>query len=104
MKIENMQMLTQEQRIQAAQMLTDELPLGWATLDDALEEITERVDNIERDGNGESLFLAAVAVFVGRFTRFFHKTFHRVRKYTRCHFTAFNTKRDGFIVYLFMLQ
>ena len=45
MKIVNMQTLNETQRIQAAQMLTDELPLGWETLDDALEEITDRVDN-----------------------------------------------------------
>ena len=60
MTIVNMQTLNQEQRTQAAQMLTDELPLGWATLADALEEVADRVDNIERDGDGESLFLAAV--------------------------------------------
>ena len=60
MKIVNMQTLNEVQRTQAAQMLTDELPLGWANLADALEEIADRVDNIERDGDGESLFLAAV--------------------------------------------
>ena len=60
MEIVNMQTLNQTQRTQAAQMLTDELPLGWATLDEALEEVADRVDNIERDGNGESLFLAAI--------------------------------------------
>ena len=60
MEIVNMQGLTKEQRLQAAQMLTDELPIGWATLDDALDEVNERVDNLERDGFGESLFLAAV--------------------------------------------
>ena len=60
MKIINMQTLNQAQRAQAAQMLTDELPLGWATLADALEEVTDRLDNTERDGDGESLFLAAV--------------------------------------------
>ena len=41
-------------------MLTDELPLGWATLDDALEEVAHRVDRTDCDGKGESLFLAAV--------------------------------------------
>ena len=41
-------------------MLTDELPLGWATLEDALEEVADRVDKVERDGIGESLFLAAM--------------------------------------------
>jgi aminoglycoside 6'-N-acetyltransferase I len=60
MKIVNMQTLNQQQCTQAAQMLTDELPLGWATLDEALEEVNDRVDNIERDDDGESLFLAAV--------------------------------------------
>ena len=60
MKIINMQTLNQQQRIQAAQMLTDELPQGWASLAEAMEEIAERVDTIERDGNGESLFLAAI--------------------------------------------
>lgn len=60
MEIVNMQTLNQQQRTQAAQMLTDELPLGWATLADALEEVADRVDNIERDGDGESLFLAAI--------------------------------------------
>jgi aminoglycoside 6'-N-acetyltransferase I len=60
MKIINMQTLNPQQRQQAAQMLTDEIPLGWETLEDALEEIAERVDTIKRDGKGESLFLAAV--------------------------------------------
>ena len=60
MEIVKMQTLNQLQRTQAAQMLTDELPHGWATLADALEEVADRVDNIERDGDGESLFLAAV--------------------------------------------
>ena len=60
MEIVNMQILNQTQREQAAQMLTDELPLGWATLADALEEVNDRLDNIERDGDGESLFLAAI--------------------------------------------
>ena len=60
MEIVNMQTLNQTQRTQAAQMLTDELPLGWATLADALEEVAGLVDNIECDGDGESLFLAAL--------------------------------------------
>jgi len=60
MKIKNMRTLNEKQRTQAAQILTDELPLGWATLADAMQEIVERVDTIERDGNGESLFLAAM--------------------------------------------
>jgi len=41
-------------------MLTDELPLGWASLADAMDEIAECVDTTHRDGDGESLFLAAV--------------------------------------------
>ena len=60
MEIVNMQTLNQKQRTQAAQMLTDELPLGWAELTDALEEVADRVDKTERDGDGESLFLAAI--------------------------------------------
>jgi len=59
-KIINMQTLNENQRAQAAQMLTDELPAGWKTFDDAMEEVADRVDNIECDGDGESLFLAAV--------------------------------------------
>ena len=60
MEIVNMQTLNQTQRTQAAQMLTDELPLGWASLTEALEEVTDRIDKIDRDCIGESLFLAAV--------------------------------------------
>ena len=55
-----MQSLTREQRVQAAQMLTDELPIGWNTLENALEEVNDRLDNVERDGSGESLFFAAI--------------------------------------------
>ena len=39
MEIVNMQTLNQAQRTQAAQMLTDEIPLGWPTLSDAEEEV-----------------------------------------------------------------
>jgi len=60
MEIINMRTLDEDWRIQAAQMLTDELPLGWATLASALEEVSDRLDSVERDGSGESLFLAAV--------------------------------------------
>ena len=60
MEIVNMQTLNQEQRTQAAQMLTDEIPLGWSTLADAEAEIIERVDTVEQDGIGKSLFLAVV--------------------------------------------
>ena len=60
MKIVNMQTLTQHQRAQAAQMLTDELPLGWENFAEALEEVVELVDEVERDGDGESLCLAAI--------------------------------------------
>ena len=60
MEIVNMRSLGQAQRMQAAQMLTEELPLGWATLAEAESEVNERLDTIERDGVGESAFFAAV--------------------------------------------
>ena len=60
MEIINMQSLNTEQRLQASQMLSDELPIGWPTLEEALDEVNERLDTVERDGTGESLFLAAV--------------------------------------------
>ena len=41
MTIVDMKTLTDVQRTQAAQMLTDELPQGWATLADALQELKE---------------------------------------------------------------
>ena len=41
MEIVNFSTLSQAQRTQAAQMLTDELPLGWPTLADAMQEINE---------------------------------------------------------------
>lgn len=43
MKIINMHQLNKEQINQAAQMLTKSLPLGWPTLQDALDEIKERL-------------------------------------------------------------
>ena len=42
-KIVNMSELPKEQIQQAAQILTDSLPLGWATLQDALDEINKRL-------------------------------------------------------------
>jgi len=44
MKIIDFAELNNTQQTQAAQMLTDELPLGWATLGDAFEEIMELLD------------------------------------------------------------
>jgi len=41
MHIANMTHLTQMQLTQAAQILTDSLPLGWATLSEALKELDE---------------------------------------------------------------
>lgn len=41
MKIVNMNVLSEMQMIAAAQMLTNSLPNGWATLEEALEEIEE---------------------------------------------------------------
>ena len=43
MKIINMTELNEEQIIQAAQILTDSIPIGWPTLKEALEEIEERL-------------------------------------------------------------
>jgi|GEM_PF-1397568 aminoglycoside 6'-N-acetyltransferase I len=39
MKIINMTQLNKTQTIQAAQILTDSIPIGWPTLQDALDEI-----------------------------------------------------------------
>lgn len=55
MQIVDMRTLDASQLKQAAQMLTDELPQGWATFDDAMEEIDELFSY--EDG---VLFLAAV--------------------------------------------
>lgn len=43
MDIINMTALSQVQLHQAAQILTDSLPLGWATFDDAMQEINKRL-------------------------------------------------------------
>lgn len=43
MKIVNMTELNGEQINQAAQLLTDSLPIGWPTLEEALDEIKERL-------------------------------------------------------------
>ncbi|MGI6174938.1 MAG: GNAT family N-acetyltransferase [Christensenellales bacterium] len=43
MQIINMTQLNQAQITQAAQILTDSIPIGWATLKDALDEIQERL-------------------------------------------------------------
>jgi len=42
-QIVNMVELSKEQLLQAAQILTDELPLGWGSLKDAMEEIDMRL-------------------------------------------------------------
>lgn len=43
MKIADMNALDEKQLAQAAQMLTEELPLGWGTFDEAMDEIRERL-------------------------------------------------------------
>jgi aminoglycoside 6'-N-acetyltransferase I len=43
MEIVNMAQLDRAQIIQAAQILTDSIPIGWPTLQQALEEIEERL-------------------------------------------------------------
>jgi len=55
MKIVNMKTLNETQIIQAARILTDELPLGWPSLEDALHEVKERWA-----GKEGALFFAAV--------------------------------------------
>ena len=57
MKLIDMTTLDETQRAQAAQMLTDELPLGWATFSDALDEVNSLLDD---EDEPDSLFLAAV--------------------------------------------
>ena len=42
MKVVNINTLNEKHLMQAAQMLTEELPLGWPTLDKALHEVHER--------------------------------------------------------------
>ena len=54
MQIIDMTQLSQARLAQAAQILTDSLPIGWPTLEDALEEIRERLIP-------ENTMLAAVA-------------------------------------------
>ncbi|MCL1787599.1 MAG: GNAT family N-acetyltransferase [Defluviitaleaceae bacterium] len=56
MQIQDMQTFTEAQRTQAAQMLTTELPLGWETLADAMEEIDELLNDTP-----DGIFLAAMA-------------------------------------------
>ena len=58
MKIINMNELNESQLRQAAQILTDELPIGWPSLSDALEEIDEITALCKEEP--EALFLAAV--------------------------------------------
>ncbi len=43
MEIINMKLLNSEQLKQAAKILTDSLPEGWATFEDAMDEIHERL-------------------------------------------------------------
>ena len=43
MKIKNMNTLNENQIKQAAEMLTDQLPLGWATFGEAINEIREHL-------------------------------------------------------------
>ncbi|OZV11274.1 hypothetical protein CIW83_15705 [Tissierella sp. P1] len=43
MKIINMNEIKEDLILQAAQILTDSLPIGWPTLDDAIDEIKERL-------------------------------------------------------------
>ncbi len=43
MRIVDMMQLSQEQITEAAQILTESIPIGWPTLQDALEEISEQL-------------------------------------------------------------
>lgn len=43
MKIINMTQLNEAQVLQAAHILTDSIPIGWPTLQDAIDEIKERL-------------------------------------------------------------
>ena len=43
MRIINMTQASKTQIIQAAQILTDSIPIGWPTLQDAMDEIEERL-------------------------------------------------------------
>jgi aminoglycoside 6'-N-acetyltransferase I len=57
MEIVNMNILGEAQLAQAAQMLTDELPLGWSTFDDAMEEVDILLND---EDEPEALFFAAI--------------------------------------------
>jgi len=52
-----MNTLDESQLAQAARMLTDELPLGWSTLADAMEEVDMLLND---EDEPDALFLAAV--------------------------------------------
>ena len=68
MNIVNMHTLDEAQRLQAAQMLVDEMPLGWPTLAEAVDEVDKRLakhrgQHITDDawyGHQESHFVAAL--------------------------------------------
>jgi len=55
MEIVDISTLNESQRRQAAQMLTDELPMGWPTLVEAIDEVNELLNN-----EPDFLLLAAV--------------------------------------------
>ncbi|MCL2404045.1 MAG: GNAT family N-acetyltransferase [Defluviitaleaceae bacterium] len=57
MKIVNMKSLSKPMRVQAAQMLTNELPRGWPTLEDALDEVSDLLDDNDEP---DAVFLAAI--------------------------------------------
>ena len=57
MEIINMNILNESQLAQAAQMLTDELPLGWPTFADATEEVDMLLGD---DEEPDALFLTAI--------------------------------------------
>lgn len=59
MKIATMDTLHEQQLIQAAQMLTDELSLGWPTLAAALGEVQELLHS-DADGHMKNQLLAAL--------------------------------------------
>lgn len=55
MEIVNLKILNETQLKQAAQMLTNELPLGWETLEEAMDEVKNRWS-----AEPDALFLAAI--------------------------------------------
>jgi aminoglycoside 6'-N-acetyltransferase I len=57
MEILNMNTLNETQLAQAGQMLTDELPLGWPTFADAMDEVDMLLNSNDEP---DALFLAAV--------------------------------------------